>query len=97
MNEVLQRVMSDGVTTEECARAAAALTGDFARAQQRRARVAVELATHEVLGATWEDYLETPARLQAVTAADVRRVARSVFAPDGLVAVRSRPRRAKRS
>ena len=67
MRDTVARVLVDGVTERECLRARHALVGDYARALQRRGRVAVELATLGALDRPWSERLSTPRRLAEVT------------------------------
>ncbi len=81
----LARLAEHAVPAEELARARRYLVGSHELALQRRSAIAATLALHEAYGLGWDDYLRYSARLAAVTAADVQRVARSYLAPDRAV------------
>ena len=91
MRQELERFRSDGPSDAELARAKAYVLGNLAMDQRTNARHAWYLAFFELVGAGW-DYPGRYARaVEAVTAADVVRVARRYLKGATTVVVRPRP------
>ena len=91
MRQELERFRSDGPSDAELARAKAYVLGNLAMDQRTNARHAWYLAFFELVGAGW-DYPGRYARaLEAVTTADVVRVARRHLEGGTTVVVRPRP------
>ena len=84
----IERFQVDGPSEAELARAKAYVSGNLAMDRRTNARHAWYLAFFELMGVGW-DYLERYARaLEAVSAADVTRVARRYLATPTTVVVR---------
>jgi len=91
MRQELERFRSDGPSDTELARAKAYVLGNLAMDQRTNARHAWYLAFFELVGAGW-DYPGHYARaVEAVTAADVVRIARRDLERAATVIVRPRP------
>jgi predicted Zn-dependent peptidase len=71
----IQKIIADGVTDEELTRAKNAAQMSFYTMQDSNFGLRTALAEAEAVG-TYKDFLEGPAKMQAVTKADVQRVAR---------------------
>ena len=90
MRQELDRFRTEGPTEAELARAKAYVLGNLAMDRRTNARHAWYLAFFELAGVGWE-YPERYAReLEAVTAADVTRVARRYLERPTIVVVRPR-------
>jgi zinc protease len=90
MRQELDRFRTEGPTEAELARAKAYVLGNLAMDRRTNAQHAWYLAFFELAGAGW-DYPERYARaLEAVTAADVTRVARRYLERPTIVVVRPR-------
>ncbi|MBK8479520.1 MAG: insulinase family protein [Opitutaceae bacterium] len=79
LNSTLHAVAEQGLTSEEIQRARRQLTAQRAFKRDGGAAVAAELNESIALG-DWTDYATQAARLDAVTPADLQRVARETFA-----------------
>ena len=91
MRRAIERFRADGPTEAELGRAKAYVLGNLAMDRRTNARHAWYLSFFELVGAGW-DYPERYARaLEAVSAADVTRVARRYLDHATVVVVRPRP------
>ena len=87
----IDRVLADGVTDDEVARAVTYLVGAHEVSLQRRSAVATALAFHEAYGLGWAEWSRYPDRMRAVTAKDVARVAKTYLSWDLAVTATVRP------
>ncbi|HTJ43381.1 MAG TPA: pitrilysin family protein [Kofleriaceae bacterium] len=87
----IDRVVADGVTDDEVARAVTYLVGAHEVALQRRSAVATALAFHEAYGLGWSEWSRYPDHMHAVTAKDVARVAKRYLSWDLAVTATVRP------
>lgn len=78
------KIASEGVTEAELDAAKAYLTGSYALRFDGNAQIAGILVGMQMIGLTPEYPATRNARVEAVTMADVQRVAASLFAPDDL-------------
>jgi len=83
----LDRVRREPVPVAELRRARRYLVGHHDLALQQRSAVAAALAFNELYGLGYDAHLQYARQIEAVTAADVLRVARTVLAPGSEVAV----------
>lgn len=84
VREEWARMAKDGVTEQEVATAKTYLTGEYPLRFDGNSRIASILAGMQLLGMS-ADYINTRnARVEAVTLADVNRVAATMLDPDGL-------------
>lgn len=92
----VRKLVGEGPTAEEIGRARRFMTGQFPLQLQAPAALAAQLANAEFFG-LGADYLETyAAKVEAVTAADVRRALKSYFCTEDLrILVVSDPARAQ--
>jgi zinc protease len=91
MREEIQRFRSEGPTETELARAKAYVLGNLAMDRRTNARHAWYLAFFELVGAGWDYPARYAAAVEAVTAADVARVAQRYLERASTVIVRPRP------
>ncbi len=70
------------VSEKELAKARNQIEADFLRSLEQPSRLAYNLAVFEVITGSWENMLKHDRDRMAVTAADVQRVAGTLFAPE---------------
>jgi zinc protease len=87
----LQKVRAREVPAAELERAKRYLVGSFEISLQRKSTVAAYLAFHERYGLGHQSYFDYPAQVLAVTAQDIRRVARTYLDPDKRVVAVVKP------
>jgi predicted Zn-dependent peptidase len=76
----IQRLQEEPVTERELQKVKNQVAADSYRRLQTNFFLLIQLAYAEALG-SWEEINEEPKKLQAVTSADIQRVARKYFAP----------------
>ena len=76
----IKRVREERVSEEELSRVKTRMVADRLRGMRNVSRLSIRLAIAELRG-DWRRVVEFPKRVQAVTAEDVRRVARSYLVP----------------
>jgi zinc protease len=91
IRDEIDRIVADGVSDEEVARAIQHLTGAHAVAMQRRSAIANALAFHEAYGLGWNSWTRYADDLAAVDAAAVARAARAYLRWDVAVTATVRP------
>lgn len=79
ISEVLGEVVEEGVTAEELERAKTRARADLVGSLQSNTGLAIELASYEVLSGDWRELFRELEAIEAVTAADVQRVAEETF------------------
>ncbi|HEY8369201.1 MAG TPA: pitrilysin family protein [Thermodesulfobacteriota bacterium] len=87
----LTRIRTEKVSPEELQRAKRYLIGSFEIDLQRGSAVALNLALNELYGLGYDEYRRYAARVNAVTADDVLRVAQKYIHPDRFTRVIVRP------
>jgi zinc protease len=87
----VDRVVADGVSDAEVARAVKYLTGAHAVAMQRRSAIANALAFHEAYGLGWKAWNRYPDDVAKVDAAAVARAAKTYLRWDVAVTATVRP------
>jgi zinc protease len=83
----LRRIQSETVTREELEANKGFLAGSFPLRIETAGQIASQIATIRLLGLPIENLTQYRERIQAVTAADVQRVARQYIRPDAAVVV----------
>jgi predicted Zn-dependent peptidase len=92
----IQKIVQDGVTDAELARAKNAAQMSFYMLQESNVGLRSALAEAEATG-TYRDFLDGPVKIQAVTKDDVQRVAKKYLVKErGNVLITTRPDRAPR-
>jgi zinc protease len=91
IREELRKLVDEGITAEELERAVKYLVGTHEISLQRRSSVASALAFHEAYGLGYDHYTRYAAAVQAVTTADVRRVATEYLSWDLAVVATVKP------
>lgn len=87
----LRRIRSKPISEEELARAKNYLVGTYELGLQTQSAQAAQIAYDELYGLGAESYREYAAKIQAVSAADVRKVAQKYLDPQNLVTVQILP------
>jgi zinc protease len=87
----LQKVRTEKVSADELQRAKRYIIGSFEIDLQRGSAVALNLALNELYGLGYDEYRRFPARINAVTAEDVLRVAQKYIQPERFTRVIVRP------
>lgn len=80
--KILKDIMRKGVTEEELEIAKNTIRGARLRAEESVLAQATTLATLDVLGYSYDYYLQREERLQKITTEDLQRIAREYFAED---------------
>lgn len=83
----LETIRTQAITTEELQRSKRWLIGQFESAMQRRSRIASRMVFAEVYGLGADYYFGYPARVQAVTRAQVLSLAAELLDPKRMVSV----------
>jgi len=91
IQEELRKVVEQEVPADEVERAIRYLVGTHAISLQRRSSVASAIAFHEVYGLGFDEYSRYAAAVEAVTPADVQRVAAEVIDWDVAVVATVKP------
>lgn len=87
----LERVRTQGVTTEEVERARRYLIGSHQIAMQRRAAIASSMAYHEAYGLGWQRWGEYDDAIRAVRPEDVNAAAATYLREDRAITATVRP------
>jgi len=83
--EVVDRIMREGPTAEELQKVKTMNKAAFIRGLRSNSGLAAQLAQYEELWGDWRKLFDYVARLEAVTAADVQRVAQDTLRPGNRV------------
>lgn len=89
----IDKVLQDGITAEELARAQRFLVGSYEIDLQRGSNLASNLAFNELYGLGCDDYQHYPERIQGVSTDEVLRVARRLLDPRAYVMATVGPQR----
>ncbi len=81
IREEIARLQTEPVTEEELRRAKTRARADLIRGLESNQGIAIQLATYHSLYGDWRELFRHVERIEAVTAADVQRVARETFQP----------------
>lgn len=77
--EVIDEIIANGVTQEELSRAKARARASLVRGLQSNLNLAIQMAEAQVLNGDWRTVFRELDEIDAVSAADVQRVARETF------------------
>jgi zinc protease len=87
----LERVRTNGITSDELERARSYLIGSHQIAMQRRSAIANAIAYHEAYGLGWRSWTGYGEAIRAVSAEDVAAAAQSYLRPDRAITATVRP------
>ena len=84
MQREIERLQREPVDAAELERVKAKARSEFVQEVASNQGLAVALAQQQALSGDWRDLFDTLARIDAVTAADVQRVAKATFVPTNM-------------